>query len=270
MSRPRRAWVLVVALGCIIPDRDISVNLGDNEPNEHAVRIIERTPLSADMREICANDIPASTTSDSAPRCGRRCPAASCGLRTEDRFACVPVSRTTGRSRSSASSPRTATSTAMLPATRCTGCSSWTRTPLIRRRRTRPPSRTTGSLAKRARSFQRPTRTRAPCRPKPATRPRPGSSGSTTRRRGRSTCATAIRFPSTPAVHNLQFIVTDRPFFVAEYGEEADIPGGADQCGVPDLAAGATYAVINYIFECIDESDEDDPRSEQCDCAPSF
>lgn len=64
----------------------------------------------------------------------------------------------------------------------------------------------------------------------------------------------------SPGLHNLQFLVTDRPFFVPpvldENGNQV-IENGQPlfhplQCGVPDLGAGATYAVTNYVFECID------------------
>ena len=62
-----------------------------------------------------------------------------------------------------------------------------------------------------------------------------------------------------PGLHNLQFLVTDRPFFRAERDEVERL-----QCGVPDVAAGATYAVINYVFECVDGTNED--TADQCDC----
>jgi len=67
----------------------------------------------------------------------------------------------------------------------------------------------------------------------------------------------------TPGLHDLQFMVSDREFFrprrVAANGEEVFAP---PQCGVPDLAAGATYAVIDYVFECRDPADPD----ADCDC----
>ena len=62
-----------------------------------------------------------------------------------------------------------------------------------------------------------------------------------------------------PGLHNLQFMVTDRPFFTAERdGLERE------QCGVPDIAAGATYAVVNYVFECLDGTLEE--NQERCAC----
>ncbi len=63
--------------------------------------------------------------------------------------------------------------------------------------------------------------------------------------------------PLEPGLHNLQFMVTDRPFFRA-VREGSDVQ--REQCGVPDVAAGATYAVTNYVFECIDGTlgDNDD------------
>lgn len=60
-----------------------------------------------------------------------------------------------------------------------------------------------------------------------------------------------------PGLHNLQFMVTDRPFFTPES------PEASTQYGVPNLAVGATYAVINYVFECIDANTVE---PEACDC----
>lgn len=65
-----------------------------------------------------------------------------------------------------------------------------------------------------------------------------------------------------PGLYNLQFMVTDRPFFSASRDDLE-----REQCGVPDLSSGATYAVTNYIFECIDgrlEENQDD-----CNCEES-
>jgi hypothetical protein len=68
---------------------------------------------------------------------------------------------------------------------------------------------------------------------------------------------------SLPAgLHDLQFMVTDRPFFtppeivddVPFVGSDGEVRPGNQQCGVPDLAAGATYAVIDYVFECVDSA----------------
>jgi hypothetical protein len=74
-------------------------------------------------------------------------------------------------------------------------------------------------------------------------------------------------------LHNLQFMVTDRPFFKPPRrdadgeilrDERGKISYGPEQCGVPDLAGGATYAVTNYVFECGDASEGSD---DDCDCA---
>lgn len=62
-----------------------------------------------------------------------------------------------------------------------------------------------------------------------------------------------------PGLHNLQFLVTDRPFFRA-VGDEVE----RLQCGVPDVAAGATYAVMNFVFECVDGTNEE--TADACDC----
>lgn len=73
----------------------------------------------------------------------------------------------------------------------------------------------------------------------------------------------------TPGLHNLRFMVTDRPFFrplALVDGEPAKTKDGKpaydpQQFGVPDLAAGATYSTIDYVFECFDSENPD------CDCA---
>lgn len=62
-------------------------------------------------------------------------------------------------------------------------------------------------------------------------------------------------------LHNLQFLVTDRPFFRAAR-EDSDVQ--RLQCGVPDVGAGATYAVTNYVFECIDGTLEG--NEDLCNC----
>ena len=72
-------------------------------------------------------------------------------------------------------------------------------------------------------------------------------------------------------LHNLQIMVTDRPFFRpvrldADGNEVLDQSGRPrllpTQYGVPDLAVGATWAVANYVFECHDPDVRDD-----CACA---
>lgn len=67
-----------------------------------------------------------------------------------------------------------------------------------------------------------------------------------------------------PGLHNLQFMVTDRPFFRPQRVgvTDGDTEFAPPQCGVPDFAAGATYAVIDYMFECKDPADPD----ADCDC----
>jgi hypothetical protein len=73
-----------------------------------------------------------------------------------------------------------------------------------------------------------------------------------------------------PGLHNLQFMVTDRPWFTPQELDEDGNPvmeGGAPvygntQFGVPDLAVGATYDTVAYVFECR----EYDPEDPQCDC----
>ncbi len=79
-----------------------------------------------------------------------------------------------------------------------------------------------------------------------------------------------------PGLHNLQFMVTDREFFrppaLSSDGEPIlDSNGrprfGPRQCGVPDLAVSATYSVINFVFECVDSVEGD--RASECLCVES-
>jgi hypothetical protein len=80
-----------------------------------------------------------------------------------------------------------------------------------------------------------------------------------------------------PGLHNLQFLVTDRPFFRPVRRDEDGSPAVdpvtgettplATQYGVPDLAAGASYAVANYVFECLDATADPAP---DCDCEDSI
>lgn len=58
----------------------------------------------------------------------------------------------------------------------------------------------------------------------------------------------------SPGLHDLQFMVTDRPFFTPPDFADPTQSSGQPQCGVPDLRAGATYAVIDYVFECVDSA----------------
>lgn len=69
----------------------------------------------------------------------------------------------------------------------------------------------------------------------------------------------------TPGLHNLQIMVTDRPFFqpqrLDENGDpQLDASGNPlllnAQYGMPDLAIGATWAVANFVFSCEDPAEE--------------
>ncbi|MCA9712293.1 MAG: hypothetical protein KDK70_41030 [Myxococcales bacterium] len=71
-------------------------------------------------------------------------------------------------------------------------------------------------------------------------------------------------------LHNLQIMVTDRPFFRPVRHDADGEPVTTDdgqpvllptQHGMPDLAAGATWAVANYVFRCHDPAVED-----RCNC----
>lgn len=71
-------------------------------------------------------------------------------------------------------------------------------------------------------------------------------------------------------LHNLQIMVTDRPFFQPPRldAEGQPVLDGAGrpvllpvQHGMPDLGIGATWAVANYVFEC-----KDGPVEPGCTC----
>ncbi|MBC8073867.1 MAG: hypothetical protein IAG13_36450 [Deltaproteobacteria bacterium] len=57
----------------------------------------------------------------------------------------------------------------------------------------------------------------------------------------------------SPGMHNLRFMVSDREYFTPTK-DAVDAPA-TPQPGIPDLAAGATYATIDYVFECVDPND---------------
>lgn len=65
-------------------------------------------------------------------------------------------------------------------------------------------------------------------------------------------------------LHDLQFLVTDRPFFeeVLPALDPAHPPSKRLRIGVPDLAAGATYDYVSYVFECLDATLE----PSRCEC----
>ncbi|MCY1062319.1 hypothetical protein [Nannocystis sp. SCPEA4] len=61
-----------------------------------------------------------------------------------------------------------------------------------------------------------------------------------------------------PGFHSLTVMVTDRPWF-----RPSDGGIGSEHAGVPDLAVGATFDTITYVFYCGSATQEDDPN----DCA---
>ncbi len=63
-------------------------------------------------------------------------------------------------------------------------------------------------------------------------------------------CNRANDTPLKRGYHELRIMVTDRPWFKAD---PEDVEG---QAGVPDIASGATFDTISYIFRCDDKTDE--------------
>lgn len=76
-------------------------------------------------------------------------------------------------------------------------------------------------------------------------------------------------------MHTLQVMVTDRPFFRPPL-RDADgelvlgLNGapefGGLQYGMPDIAAGATWSIANYVFECIAEPADTAEEDSRCEC----
>lgn len=71
-------------------------------------------------------------------------------------------------------------------------------------------------------------------------------------------CNRANSTPLKSGYHELRIIVTDRPWF------KADAKGVLGQVGVPDIAGGATFDTISYIFRC------DDKTAEHCQMGDCF
>jgi len=61
-------------------------------------------------------------------------------------------------------------------------------------------------------------------------------------------CNRANDTPLKAGFHELRIIVTDRPWFKAD---SDDVEG---QAGVPDIANGATFDTVSYIFHCDDKT----------------
>lgn len=64
-----------------------------------------------------------------------------------------------------------------------------------------------------------------------------------------------------PGLHELRFIVTDRPWFAPILPNMTDEEGnpvrGDPLIGVPDLPGGATYDTATFVFRCLDAADPD-------------
>ncbi|PRP97106.1 hypothetical protein ENSA5_34890 [Enhygromyxa salina] len=77
--------------------------------------------------------------------------------------------------------------------------------------------------------------------------------------------------PVAPGFHTLSVMVTDRQWFQREATlvDSGDATTGGDPLesmavvleGVPNIAAGATYDIQTYVFQCLEETDE------KCGCA---
>ena len=76
---------------------------------------------------------------------------------------------------------------------------------------------------------------------------------------GRIDLCNGINLPLARGYHTLRVIVTDAPWFNPTSDENDR------EVGVPDLANGATYDTLDYVFFCDDKSDPDNPHcTTQC------
>lgn len=84
--------------------------------------------------------------------------------------------------------------------------------------------------------------------------------------------------PLTGGMHTLQIMVTDRPFFRpprldangdAVIGLDGRPKFGSVQYGMPDIAAGATWSIAEYVFECVVEDPDVAADASVCDCSPA-
>jgi len=71
-----------------------------------------------------------------------------------------------------------------------------------------------------------------------------------------------------PGLHELRFVVTDRPWYAppdptGDLDDEGNPLRGDALIGVPDLAAGATYASTAFVFRCVDATE---PGEALCAC----
>lgn len=80
-----------------------------------------------------------------------------------------------------------------------------------------------------------------------------------------------------PGVHTLQIMVTDRRFFRPPLldaageqvvGLDGHLEFGTVQYGMPDIASGATWSIANYVFECVAEDPDLTAVDSKCACAP--
>jgi hypothetical protein len=78
-------------------------------------------------------------------------------------------------------------------------------------------------------------------------------------------CTGPDRGPLAAGFHTLEVVVTDRPWFAPARGDadtDEDVGEAPQLVGVPDLAAGATYATTTYTFFCA--ARDEAPCDTQC------
>lgn len=260
------SFALAVALcaGCILPDRDIRFESGLD--NESAVRIVQRAPMTAQMDDLCNPEDPEDSDTRFCPQV-LRTPRSSGLVRAADGDFCVCPN-----------GDRRAISSFEIYAEDGDREGDATQDTLFGVLQLDPAAQEDDPQhAKAYEDYWEPgragerindgddtpgDRTEPPNGREPAGLTRFALDDSSGQRRI-DLCNEAGR-PVAVGLHTMRFMVTDRPFFRPRMpnldGTPADDANGDpafgnEQPGVPDLAGGATFATIDYVFECRDPTD---------------
>lgn len=263
-ARPRARAVLPLALvgvACIIPDREIGFE--SDEANPGAVRIVQPTPLAPQMIDACTENDEALRDLDQCPQVPSVATRHS-GLierPAEEPFCVCPGghdARTLDEFYVYAEDPDRAQERpvddliavalldydpfGLVPAENAVAYGQQMGPAEVVVDRNRPPS-STNVVASSGREDNDLWRFRF------------GKSGG----RGTDLCNDNAGKPVSVGLHTLSIMVTDRPFFqpprVDANGEPVLDQHGDPilepvQTAMPDLAAGATYSIASWVFEC--------------------
>ncbi len=264
-------WPLALLGACIIPDRDIRIESGLD--NENAVRIVQRAPRVAEMDDLCNLDPSDDPQPAYCPQVRRTRPSGLIMAPEGGDFCVCP--RASGNQ---PGSDRRAIASFEIYAEDADGAvegraDTLYGVALLDADATDDEPYNAVAYGK----YWQPGRAGEPVEEAedlegdrtapPSGRPAAGLSvfqlDDSTGIREIDLCNEAGR-PVSAGLHTLRFMVTDRPFFRPRaldldggfaVDENGDPAYGNEQPGVPDLASGATYATIDFGFECRDASD---------------